>query len=151
MFRSKATTYAVLAVVELAKQTKLEPSKRPGIQAGQLAEAYKLPAAYAAKVLSQLARARVLRSGRGPKGGFRLSRPPGEITLLEVVDAVKGLADTQAKKLHRPIPSAVREGLSVVFEEVTGRVREALKGVTMADFLASNLSQTIGGHLKAGG
>ncbi len=72
MFRNKASTYAVLAVLEIAKR-RLAGSMS-GIQAGEIAEVYGLPTAYAAKVMSQLARSRILRSDRGPRGGFQLVR-----------------------------------------------------------------------------
>jgi len=48
-------------------------------------------AAYLAKVLQALARTGLLRSIRGPGGGFRLSRSPAEIHLWEVLDAAEHL------------------------------------------------------------
>ncbi len=43
-----------------------------------------------AKVLQRLARAKLLKSTRGPSGGFKLARPAEELTLMEVVEAVEG-------------------------------------------------------------
>lgn len=56
----------------------------------QLAAAHGLPAAYLNKQLQSLVKAGLLASTPGPRGGFRLARPLGEITLLDVVDAVEG-------------------------------------------------------------
>lgn len=58
--------------------------------AAQLARYYDLPAAYLAKQLQTLVRAGVLAAATGPRGGFRLARPPSEITLLAIVEAVDG-------------------------------------------------------------
>lgn len=57
---------------------------------GQLAEAHGLSASYLNKQLQQLAKAGLLVSVPGPRGGFRLARPLEEITLLDVVEAIEG-------------------------------------------------------------
>jgi Rrf2 family protein len=46
--------------------------------------------AHLAKVLAALARAGVVVSKRGPRGGARLARPPAQITLLEIYEALDG-------------------------------------------------------------
>ncbi|HOE96886.1 MAG TPA: Rrf2 family transcriptional regulator [Candidatus Sumerlaeota bacterium] len=46
---------------------------------------------YLAKVMGQLVKAGILRSQRGPQGGMMLARPPGEITLRQIVEATQGL------------------------------------------------------------
>lgn len=58
--------------------------------AAQLATYYDLPAPYLAKQLQALVRAGVLTATTGPRGGFRLARPAGDITLLQIVEAVDG-------------------------------------------------------------
>ncbi|MEV7680014.1 Rrf2 family transcriptional regulator [Streptomyces sp. NPDC088341] len=63
------------------------------VGSGQLAEAHGLSASYLNKQLQQLARAELVVSMPGPRGGFRLARPLETITLLDVVEAVEG--DTQ--------------------------------------------------------
>ena len=60
------------------------------LPAGRLAEFHGVPAAYLAKHLQALARAGLVESTSGPRGGYRLSRPAAEITLLDVVTAVEG-------------------------------------------------------------
>jgi Rrf2 family protein len=78
------------------------------LPAAKLAEFHGVPAAYLAKHLQALARAGVLETTKGPKGGYRLARPATEITLLDVVEAVEG--DTPAfrcTEIRRRGPSAV--------------------------------------------
>lgn len=58
--------------------------------AAKLAAFYELPAAYLNKQLQALARAGIVSSTPGPRGGFRLARDPAEITLLDVVIAIEG-------------------------------------------------------------
>ncbi|WP_344832222.1 Rrf2 family transcriptional regulator [Actinocorallia longicatena] len=61
--------------------------------AARLAAFYDLPAAYLNKQLQALARAGILTSAPGPRGGFRLGRPLEKITLLDVVVAIEGAED----------------------------------------------------------
>ncbi|WP_243719235.1 Rrf2 family transcriptional regulator [Actinomadura sp. KC06] len=63
------------------------------VTAARLAEFYRLPAAYLNKQLQALARAGILTSTPGPRGGFRLARAPEDITLLDVVTAIEGPED----------------------------------------------------------
>jgi Rrf2 family protein len=49
-----------------------------------------VPEHYLAKILATLARAGVLVATRGARGGYRLARPAGEITLLQVLEPIEG-------------------------------------------------------------
>lgn len=60
------------------------------VPAARLAKYFELPAPYLNKQLQALARAGILTSTPGPKGGFELARTPAEITLLDVVVAIEG-------------------------------------------------------------
>ncbi|MFC0531847.1 RrF2 family transcriptional regulator [Phytohabitans kaempferiae] len=60
------------------------------VPAAKLAEFYSLPAAYLNKQLQALARAGIVSSTSGPRGGFQLARSPERITLLDVVVAIEG-------------------------------------------------------------
>mgnify|MGYP003583126132 CR=1 FL=1 len=55
-----------------------------------LAAAFDVPPHYLNKFLQALVRAGVLTSGAGAKGGFRLARSPGDISLLDIVIAIEG-------------------------------------------------------------
>ncbi|MEV8535786.1 Rrf2 family transcriptional regulator [Streptomyces sp. NPDC051211] len=60
------------------------------VSAARLAAWHDLPAAYLNKQLQALARAGIVTSTPGPKGGFRLARPLDRISLMDVVTAVEG-------------------------------------------------------------
>lgn len=72
--------YALRAVYHIAEQESEGP-----VRVTDIAEALGVPRNYLSKTLHQLARAGVLRSTRGPHGGFRLAAPPERVTLAEVV------------------------------------------------------------------
>jgi Rrf2 family protein len=77
---SHTAEYALRAVLYIAIHGEGEPCKLPTI-----AEALDVPKNYLSKTLHQLARAGVLRSERGPTGGFVLAKVPERLTLAEVV------------------------------------------------------------------
>jgi Rrf2 family protein len=60
------------------------------VTAAKLAAFFELPTAYLNRQLQALARAGIVTSTSGPRGGFRLARDPRHITLLDVVTAIEG-------------------------------------------------------------
>lgn len=82
---SRSTGYALLAVGYIAK------NQGDGVVLSQdVSKQYEIPLEYLLKILQQLVRANVLRSKRGPRGGFSLAKPTNKITMLEVIEAVDG-------------------------------------------------------------
>ncbi|KXV47134.1 transcriptional regulator [Gluconobacter albidus] len=55
-----------------------------------LAELQDIPAAFMAKQLPKLEKAGILAASEGLRGGYRLARPPAQISVLDVVDAAEG-------------------------------------------------------------
>jgi Rrf2 family protein len=60
------------------------------LPASRLAEFHEVPPAYLAKHLQALTAAGITRSLAGPRGGYRLARPPADVSVLDVVLAVDG-------------------------------------------------------------
>lgn len=132
---SKASTYAILAVIEIARQQRLQQSA--SIRASQIAEQFSLPSAYAAKVMTQLVRANVLHSDRGPRGGFRLTRPAEEIPVLDIVEAVDGLFEVEPGLTSSPELRDRLGGVHQLFETALHSVRQVLSGTSVASLLDS--------------
>jgi Rrf2 family protein len=55
-----------------------------------IAEAQDVPPRFLAKIFQALAKAGVVKSHRGAKGGFSLGRPASEITIKDVIEAIEG-------------------------------------------------------------
>jgi len=82
---SRSTGYALLAVGYIARH------QGKGVVLSQnVSKEYDIPLEYLLKILQQLVRANVLRSKRGPRGGFSLAKPPAKITMLDIIEAVDG-------------------------------------------------------------
>lgn len=82
---TRQADYALRAMVFLAR---LEPNERASTK--KIAEKQKIPPSFLAKIISQLSIAGLVQTSRGARGGVFLSRQPGDISLLEVVEAIDG-------------------------------------------------------------
>ena len=80
---SKSTELAIHGLFQLAQQ------KQNMLLISEIARAQNVSASYLAKVLQKLAECGLVRSSRGPKGGFSLARSPEKISLADVVQAVE--------------------------------------------------------------
>ena len=78
------------------------------LSAARLAEYHGVPSAYLAKHLQALARAGVLETVKGSRGGYRLARPATEITVLDIVEGIDGDEPAfRCTEIRRRGPSAV--------------------------------------------
>lgn len=79
---------AIRAVLYLAGNAREAP-----VRVDQIAGALDLPRNYLSKTLHALVRAGVLRSGRGPRGGFQLAEPPDRLPLARVIAPFRPLGE----------------------------------------------------------
>ncbi|MBD3348563.1 MAG: Rrf2 family transcriptional regulator [Candidatus Eisenbacteria bacterium] len=86
------------------------------------------------KVLQRLAKAGLVRSSRGPRGGYSLTRPPAGITAREVYETVEGPIDVKTCAMAVPTCGSASCVLGDKFCRIATEVREQLEGITMADF-----------------
>jgi Rrf2 family iron-sulfur cluster assembly transcriptional regulator len=87
MIYSKSTEYGIRAAIHLAQL----PDGSYAM-AKNIAEVEDIPAPFLAKILQEMARKGVLRSVKGPSGGFCLKKKASEIRLLDIVAAIDGLS-----------------------------------------------------------
>ena len=82
---SKKADYALMATTHLALRGDLGSSS-----AREIAEQYDIPIELMAKVLQRLVQRGLLASHQGTRGGYRLSRPPRQMTVADVIQAIDG-------------------------------------------------------------
>jgi Rrf2 family transcriptional regulator, cysteine metabolism repressor len=109
--------YAVRALAELARSGGAGP-----VPIGEIARRREIPVQFLEGLFATLRRAGILQSQRGVKGGYSFARPPEELTVLEVVEALEGTLGTDAS----------RQG-GAVFAEAIGALRDQLAAVTIAE------------------
>ena len=90
MLYSRSAEYAIRALVHIATLPRDEY-----VMARTIAANTEIPSHFLAKILQDVAREGLLKSIKGPGGGFRLALPASEIPLLRVIEAVDGPARLQ--------------------------------------------------------
>jgi Rrf2 family protein len=91
-------------------------------------------------IFRDLKRGELVRSKRGPDGGFTLSRPPEEISLADIFRAVDGpLADVHDESLRDLHYDGPAEVLPEVWMAIRGSLRRVLETVTLADLASGDL------------
>lgn len=74
---------------------------REPINVKEICHAVDCSEAHLVKALQRLVKSGLLYSIRGPKGGFGLSKPAGEITLLQIYQALEGPVESTGCPTHR--------------------------------------------------
>lgn len=82
---TKAEEYGLFGVVYLA-----ESDRSRVVPLSEISEAQEIPEKFLAKIFQSLSRAGIVRSHRGVRGGFTLSRTPGTITMRQVLEPIQG-------------------------------------------------------------
>jgi len=122
------------------------------VKGERIAQAQGIPLKFLLNIMTELRHARIVRSHRGQDGGFQLARPPGEITLAEVIRAVEG----SLTMVQESLPEEVSyEGSARALREVWLAVQEVLDdllgSVTLADVAAASLPAAVRSRLLADG
>ncbi len=129
---SKTTEYALRAVVALAGADG-QPMLSPHI-----AETTQVPQAYLSKVLQTLVRAGLVSSQRGQGGGFVLAKPPSDITVLDIVDAVDPIQRIESCPLSLESHSKSLCPLHRRLDEAIASIRASFGSTSLADLVTED-------------
>jgi Rrf2 family protein len=111
-----------------------------------LAKRQSLSAKYLDQLVGNLRVAGLLTSKRGVGGGIYLAKPPEEIKLLEVVEAVEGPLDLVSCVVHpRGCPRSKKCVTMEVWEEISQAMKGILSGITLAELAERQRRKASGG------
>jgi Rrf2 family transcriptional regulator, iron-sulfur cluster assembly transcription factor len=145
MIYSSACEYAIRAVTYLAG--------RPDglVKLREISKEEDIPAPFLANILHRLVAAGILRSARGPTGGYGLTRPPPELSLLDIKEAIDGLRELEqcAVGLERcsdetPCP------LHDSWKPIRAGIRDYLANTTLEAMAAAKAGKMQGGSGGSG-
>ena len=100
-----------------------------------------IPKSFAAKIFQSLAKAHLVKSNRGTGGGFTLLKAPGDVTVLDVIEAIEGKIAFQ-RCLSDEEPKCEHFGgcaLCGLFEQAQDRVKEVFSRTTLADLMKTHV------------
>ena len=135
---SARVDYAVRAAAELA-------AARPGpVPAQDIAEAQRIPLRFLETILLEMRRAGIVRSQCGHDGGYWLDRPAADISLAEVIRAVRGpLASVRGERPEDLDYAGPAAALRDVWIALRASERRILECVSLADVVNGDLPGAI--------
>jgi Rrf2 family protein len=137
--------YAVRAVVELAGSSQSAPRK-----VDDIAQAQSIPVSFLENILTQLRSSGVVRSQRGPEGGYWLARPAEELDLAHVIRAVEGpLVGVRGQRPEEIEYTGSAESLQQVWIALRANLRKVLEETTVANVAEGKLPKDIAALTKA--
>jgi Rrf2 family protein len=131
--------YAVRAVVELANSKQDSPRK-----VDEVAQAQGIPVSFLENILTQLRSSGIVRSQRGPEGGYWLARPAEEVNLAQIIRAVEGpLVGVRGQRPEEIEYVGSAESLQQVWIALRTNLRKVLEHVTVAQVAAGKLPKDV--------
>lgn len=144
---TKQTDYGIVLLTHLAAH--------PGrsYNAPELSAEARLPLPMVSKILKLLAKEGLVTSHRGVKGGYSLSRTPGEISMAEIVIALEGpIAITECVSVDSDCSHEALCPVRGNWHRINEAVRTALEGISLAEMAHPKRQElvTLGGDSRRG-
>lgn len=142
---SRRVQYALCGIFDLAYNGAGEP-----VRVQLIGQRQGIPYRFLEQIFARLRRAELVAGKRGPGGGYVLSRPPDQISLREVVEAVEGSAWTQGdqadpgswpESAHRP---------DFLWGDLAGRMAAVLDGIAVSDVCREAVRRSVPRDLPDG-
>ena len=128
---SAKVEYAAIAVLELASQF---GSAEP-VRIRAIAERHNIPARFLVQILLQLKGTGLVASTRGAAGGYHLIKPPEEISLGQVMQAVEGLPQRDGPCSNASPDSPAVKVLVQAWQDVAAKEQEMLSDISFGELL----------------
>jgi Rrf2 family protein len=134
---SARVDYALRAVSELAAADAARTVE-------QLSVAQKIPSKYLESILGELRRGGLLRSQRGPDGGYRLGRAADQISIADIIRALDGeLANVRGSRPENLEYEGSAAALQEVWIALRASERAILEQVTLAHVASGRMPETV--------
>ncbi len=130
---TRKSDYGLRAMVQLAQSHGRAP-----ISIGEIAAAQGIPDPFLEKIMQELKSAGLIAATHGRGGGYSLERPPDQISVREIVEALEGPM-ALVTCLDPTLKCMIEEGCptSSFWALINERFEEALGATTLADLLKS--------------
>lgn len=136
---SKKSRYGLRALVDLSVRAKEEQ-----ISLNSIAERNNISLQYLEQVFAALRRAGIVKSIKGPQGGYLLDKDADKITVLEIVKALEGSYELENEEISdkikcKEISMSIQ---NLIIDPVNAKLHEILESVTLQDLENDYLQKT---------
>jgi len=131
---SKGSQYGLEAMLELALNNGNSP-----LSARAISQHYDIPLQYLEQIFNRLKKARLVRTLRGPKGGYILARNPSKISVREIIEALEENNFFAAKAGSQDRPLSKKTGACaarVFWQDLNNNIIKILSETTLKDICA---------------
>lgn len=138
MLYTKEKAYALRAIFELARQ-----AAEPKLKCAFIAEAQHIPRSFLEQIMGKLKQGGLLISKRGIKGGYTLSRPPGDIMVSDIFDILDASEiDIECLVCGAETPCPLLEGcpFKPFWQRVINAVRSVITNTSIQDLIDNEKS-----------
>ena len=142
----RAARFALLAVLDVAVHARARP-----VSSKELAARHDFPPRRLEGLLQALVRGGILRSLRGPSGGYELARERRRLTAAEIVRVALRAESDEEEGCARQSDASLEAALTPVLEQIEACVFERLERISLDDLHASALARGFGEKQDAGG
>jgi len=135
--------YAVMAMTDLAQHYLLdiEAPQAPPVKLASIAERQEISLLYLEQIFRDLRRAGLVESVRGPKGGYRLSRPPEQLLVSDIIDSVdENINVTRCQTANGCLAKQARCMTHALWAELGGHIHAFLRRISLADVVSSDFT-----------
>lgn len=127
---TRNTDYAIRAVSFIAV------SKNELVKTQELVRALKIPQPFLRKILQSLNRKKIVRSYKGPGGGFKLAVKPKEISIVDLIEVFQGPLEVNKCLFKKEIcPNSKKCTLRIKMNKIEDHIKSELKSITIEDLL----------------
>jgi Rrf2 family protein len=123
--------YACLAMLELAAR---HHDPKP-VRLSEVTDKHEIPQRFLVQILLQMKAAGLVTTTRGAAGGYRLAKPPEEITLGDILGVLDRLEEPEDRKIA---PSAMARALQNVWKQLGETRTQFLEGFALTDLIPSS-------------
>lgn len=136
---SRKVDYALRAIIHLANEEALERA----CTVSEIAERERIPRQFLEKIVQQLIQRGLVRSRRGPHGGYVLGRSAEQVTFRDVIEAVEGPISLNVCVGEHPDCFLLGAcGMNRIWREGQRRVMDLFENTTIADVRLGSIGQT---------
>lgn len=125
---SRSVRYAFVAMVHLAKADPGVP-----VMAKHISREHDIPLEYLLKILHQLTCRGLLRSVRGPQGGFALNDSANNISFLDIIETIEGPLFTPKMSTGQSESDSTENHLAEVYQTIGEQASNTLKKRMLTD------------------
>ena len=127
---TKKLLFGIEAVLDIAYNAGARP-----VQAAAITKRQGIPKRYLEQVLQALVRAGILAGQRGPKGGYRLAKDAGEISVADIVRIVRTIEVAPDPLDGAPASALGHQIVRPVWNDLQARQMAALESLTLAELI----------------